>query len=281
MLSHAKTIFKEIYDQLATAYESEEAKNIAYLVLEEVAGLQKTDILIDKTFTYQKNQQAVISDVLKRLLMLEPIQYIFGKTSFYGLELEVNRHVLIPRQETEELVDWIASEHQQTNRILDIGTGSGCIAIALAQKFTTSEVHAWDVSGEALHLARKNANNNRVKVHFLLVDVLSVSSNEVFDLIVSNPPYVLNKEKVDMSLNVLDHEPNTALFVPDQDPLLFYRTICELCNAQLSSGGWLYFEINEAYGKEVVSLLEANNFSNIQIRQDLNGKDRMIRGQKP
>ena len=280
MLSNAKTIFKELSDQLESVYDPEEAKNIAYLILEEVTALDKTDILIEKSYQLSGEPKEKISNILKRLLANEPIQYILGKAAFYGFELSVNEYVLIPRQETEELVDWMIKSKHQAKHILDIGTGSGCIPIALAKHYPSSQVHAWDVSEKALEVAQKNAGDHEVKVYFHLVDVLDQVPDEEFDLIVSNPPYVLEEEKAEMQSNVLDHEPGTALFVPNQDPLLFYRTICEMSVSHLNSSGWLYFEINEKYGQEVVTLMRRFNFHEIEIRQDLNGKDRMVRGQK-
>lgn len=280
MLSNAKTIFRELSDQLASVYGPDEAKNIAYLILEEVTALDKTDILIEKPYQLSGEPKEKISNIIERLLMHEPIQYILGKAAFYGFELSVNEYVLIPRQETEELVDWIIKSDHQVNNMLDIGTGSGCIPIALAKHYPSRRVHAWDVSAGALAVAKENAAANEVNIRFHLVDVLDQVPDEEFDLIVSNPPYVLEEEKAEMQPNVLDHEPGTALFVPNQDPLLFYRTICEISVNNLNSGGWLYFEINEKYGQEVVALMRKFNFHEIEIRQDMNGKDRMVRGQK-
>jgi len=281
MLSTAKTIFRKIDHQLSSVYEPEEAKSLAYIVLEEVTSLNKTDVLVDKPYALPQDQENKISGILARLLDHQPIQYILGKTTFYGLDLLVNQDVLIPRQETEELVDWIIKSHHEAFKLLDIGTGSGCIAISLAKGYPKGEVYAWDISPEALKMAKKNALSNQISVHLNQVDVLSTIPDETFDLIVSNPPYVLEQEQGAMRKNVLDHEPGTALFVPDQDPLIFYRVICKMTTHHLSDGGWLYFEINEAYGQEVVSLMEAYHFKNILVRKDLNGKDRMIRGQKP
>ncbi len=281
MLSNTKTIFKGIVDQLANTYDLEESKNLAYLLMEEVAGLSKTDILAEKTITASEGINQKIEKILRRLLAHEPIQYIFGKAAFYGLDLSVNEHVLIPRQETEELVDWIIKSNHNVERILDIGTGSGCIPIALARGYPSSEIHAWDVSAGALEVATRNAAINDVRIHFQQVDVLSNLPTGQFDLIVSNPPYVLEKEKNEMHSNVLDHEPEAALFVPDHDPLLFYRTISQLSEGHLKPGGWLYFEINEKYGHETASLMKENHFVEIEIRQDLNRKDRMVRGCRP
>ncbi|MBV6640505.1 MAG: peptide chain release factor N(5)-glutamine methyltransferase [Cyclobacteriaceae bacterium] len=280
MLSNAKTIFRELSDQLASVYGPDEAKNIAYLILEEVTALDKTDILIEKPYQLSGEPKEKISNIIERLLMHEPIQYILGKAAFYGFKLSVNEYVLIPRQETEELVDWIIKSDHQVNNMLDIGTGSGCIPIALAKHYPSRRVHAWDVSAGALAVAKENAAANEVNIRFHLVDVLDQVPDEEFDLIVSNPPYVLEEEKAEMQPNVLDHEPGTALFVPNQDPLLFYRTICELSMSHLHSKGWLYFEINERYGQKVIDLMNDHQFTNIEIRQDLNGKDRMVRGQK-
>ena len=280
MLSNAKTIFRELSDQLTSVYDADEAKNIAYLILEEVTALDKTDILIEKPYQLSGEPKEKISNIIERLLMHEPIQYILGKAAFYGFELSVNEYVLIPRQETEELVDWIIKSDHQVNNMLDIGTGSGCIPIALAKHYPSRRVHAWDVSAGALAVAKENAAANEVNIRFHLVDVLDQVPDEEFDLIVSNPPYVLKEEKAEMQTNVLDHEPGTALFVPNQDPLLFYRRICEMSVSHLNSSGWLYFEINEKYGQKVMDLMNDHQFTNIEIRQDLNGKDRMVRGQK-
>jgi release factor glutamine methyltransferase len=231
--------------------------------------------------------------VLSELKKEKPIQYILGETEFYGLPFLVNENTLIPRPETEELVEWIIKstkyEIQSTKlRILDIGTGSGCIAISLAKNFPNAEVSAIDVSEKALATAKKNAEINKVEVDFINVDILKINdlvelptSNfqlpTQFDIIVSNPPYVRNLEKAEIKSNVLEYEPHLALFVEDTDALLFYRKIAQLAQQNLSENGKLFFEINQYLGKETVELLEDLGFKNIELKKDIYGNDRMIR----
>jgi release factor glutamine methyltransferase len=223
----------------------------------------------------------------------KPIQYILGETEFYGLPFLVNVNTLIPRPETEELVEWIIKstnyEIQSTKlRILDIGTGSGCIAISLAKNIPNAEVSAIDVSEKALATAKKNAEINKIVVNFINVDILKINdlaelptSNfqlpTQFDIIVSNPPYVRNLEKAEIKPNVLEYEPHLALFVEDTDALLFYRKIANLAKENLSENGQLFFEINQYLGKETVELLEDLGFKNIELKKDIYGNDRMIR----
>lgn len=222
-------------------------------------------------------------EALARLQQQEPIQYILGETEFFGLSFKVNRSVLIPRPETEELVEWILEDRKQENqqplRILDIGTGSGCIAISLARHLPMAEVTAMDVSEEALAVAKENAERNGLKLNFLQMDILQTESlGQSFDLIVSNPPYVRELEKEQMSPNVLENEPGLALWVKDEDPLLFYRKITQLAQKSLSPQGFLYFEINEAFGRETEQLLIQNSFRT-SLKKDIFGKDRMLKGQ--
>ena len=211
------------------------------------------------------------------------MQYILGTTSFYDLEFEVNNDVLIPRPETEELVAWILSNIEITKsanklKILDIGTGSGCIAISLAKNISNSEVFAIDVSEKALAVAQKNASTNEVKVIFIEENILNTESlHQTFDVIVSNPPYVRNLEKQEIHKNVLDYEPHLALFVEDDDDaLLFYRKIAHLAQKNLSENGQLYFEINQYLGKQMIELLQEKGFKNIELKKDIYGNDRMI-----
>ena len=213
-----------------------------------------------------------------------PIQYLLGKTHFYGLDFEVNENVLIPRPETEELVEWIINENKAIDKkkkvkILDIGTGSGCIAISLAKNLPNAEVYAIDVSKKALETAKRNAISNNVEIIFMLKNVLELEilkSN--YDIIVSNPPYVRNLEKEEIKKNVLDYEPHLALFVEDNDALIFYRKIASLAQKNLLENGQLYFEINQYLGKEMTDLLEEMNFKNIELRKDIYDNDRMIKG---
>jgi release factor glutamine methyltransferase len=231
---------------------------------------------------FSKEEIAIWNEILEKLKQEIPIQYILGTTSFYGLEFEVNQNVLIPRPETEELVDWIISTNdarQQPNnlKILDIGTGSGCIAISLAKNMPKAQVFAIDVSEKALVTAQKNAVINKVEVTFLQKNILETSDLEQqFDIIVSNPPYVRHLEKQEIKKNVLDNEPHLALFVEDHDALLFYKKIAELTQKSTSKNTQLYFEINQYLGSEMIDLLEKRNFKNIQLKKDIYGNDRMI-----
>ena len=227
---------------------------------------------------YDKFQVAI-----ERLKRYEPIQYVIGDTEFYGLEFKVNPSALIPRPETEELVAWIIDEHKKKQQIsiLDIGTGSGCIAVALAKHLVNATVYALDVSLEALSLAKENALTNDVNVEFIEADIFDWNFGDLqFDVIVSNPPYVRELEKEAMSANVLDHEPHLALFVKDDDALLFYRTITKVANKILKPNGQLYFEINESLGKHTNDLLSNSGFSNVELKKDHFQKDRMIKAIK-
>jgi release factor glutamine methyltransferase len=227
---------------------------------------------------YDKFQVAI-----ERLKRYEPIQYVIGDTEFYGLEFKVNPSALIPRPETEELVAWIIDEHKKKQQIsiLDIGTGSGCIAVALAKHLVNATVYALDVSLEALSLAKENALTNDVNVEFIEADIFDWNFGDLqFDVIVSNPPYVRELEKEAMSANVLDHEPHLALFVKDDDALLFYRTITKVANKILKPSGQLYFEINESLGKDTNDLLSNSGFSNVELKKDHFQKDRMIKAIK-
>jgi release factor glutamine methyltransferase len=212
----------------------------------------------------------------------EPYQYVFGKCEFYGLEFRVTPDVLIPRPETEELVEWVLSENSMADRFLDIGTGSGCIAVTLGKKIPAAAIHAWDISDGALAIAAENAAYNGVVVQFLKRDILqSFSAETSFDVIVSNPPYVMESEKVTMEENVLHFEPHEALFVPDNDPLLFYRRIAEVALEMLHEGGRLYFEVNRTKGASICSMLQQRGYLEVESRNDLSGNLRMIKAVKP
>lgn len=229
--------------------------------------------------TVQNFQSALV-----RLKNHEPIQYIIGETEFYGLPFKVNKHTLIPRPETEELVEWILCEfsNQQSTiknqQFLDIGTGSGCIAISLAKNLPNSKICALDISEEALKIARENAEMNKVEVNFFQTDILKTKTlPKKFNIIVSNPPYVRELEKKWMQQNVLNYEPDSALFVTDNDPLLFYRAISKLAKQHLQPNGNLFFEINEYLANELTELLKSENFKNIEVKKDIFGKDRMLK----
>ncbi|NGY35979.1 peptide chain release factor N(5)-glutamine methyltransferase [Flavobacterium sp. XN-5] len=261
-----------------------EAESFFYLILEEKRQLQRIDLALDPELVFSNEEIVGWNSILEQLKLEIPIQYLLGKTSFYGLDFEVNEKVLIPRPETEELVEWIVKENSKTEglkdlKILDIGTGSGCIAISLAKNIPNAKVYAIDVSENALATAQKNATLNEVDVTFITQNILETEDlDQQFDIVVSNPPYVRNLEKQEIKKNVLDNEPHLALFVEDDDALIFYRKIAELAQKNLSENGRLFFEINQYLGKEMVELLTEMNFKNIELRKDIYGNDRMIRG---
>lgn len=273
-------------NELKSIYDEKEVESFFYIVLEAFHQMKRIDFALQPDFELDSIQLLQWETVLSQLVEQKPIQYILGETEFFGLPFYVNENTLIPRPETEELVDWIIQQSKVESRkskvkILDIGTGSGCIAISLAKNLPNAEVYALDVSDKALEVAKKNAKNNNVDVHFLHQSILEKDNlNQIFDIIVSNPPYVRNLEKEEIKKNVLDFEPHLALFVEDNDALLFYRKIAQLAQKNLSEGGQLYFEINQYLGKEMVNLLEIYKFSNIELRKDIYGNDRMIRSTK-
>ncbi|MFA9190330.1 peptide chain release factor N(5)-glutamine methyltransferase [Flavobacterium sp. FZUC8N2.13] len=278
---------------LSVIYDEGEAESFFYLILEEKKQLKRIDLALQPDLVFSEEEIGIWNSILEQLKLEVPVQYLLGKTHFYGLEFEVNENVLIPRPETEELVDWIVSNNQITKstnplRILDIGTGSGCIAISLAKNIPNAQVFAIDVSEKALATAKKNAVMNQVEVHFIKTDILNINDLEElptsnfqlpahFDIIVSNPPYVRNLEKEEIKKNVLDNEPHLALFVEDNNALIFYKKIAELAQKNLSQNGQLFFEINQYLGKEMINLLENMNFKNVELRKDIYGNDRMTK----
>ena len=273
--------------ELTPIYDAGEAESFFYLIVEEKHQLKRIDLALHPDLVFSEAEIVVWNSILEQLKQEIPVQYLLGKTSFYGLDFEVNENVLIPRPETEELVGWIlkrqklnpeTSGESQNIRILDIGTGSGCIAISLAKNLPNTTVFAIDVSEKALATAKKNAENNSVNVTFINQNILETGDlQQQFDIIVSNPPYVRNLEKEEIKKNVLDNEPHLALFVEDNDALIFYKKIAELAQKNLSENGQLYFEINQYLGKEMVDLLQKMNFAAIELRKDIYGNDRMIR----
>lgn len=277
-----KEIIAHITSQLIDLYPQDEAQALAWWIVEESTGLSRNEILTGCKGTKNiPNLQTIID----RLHHFEPIQYIFGRSEWYGLDLKVTSDTLIPRPETAELVDRINHEEAHTNnlplRVLDIGTGSGCIAIALKKAHPEWEVMGIDISEGAIEVAKENAKRNEVEVEFRVADIFrtlkerelrdSIDKNPPYDIVVSNPPYICEREKEEMRPNVLDYEPHTALFVPDEDPLKFYRRI-----ASLHLGSLLFFEINEAYPKEIATMLSGLNYSDIQLSKDVYGKARII-----
>lgn len=267
---------------LLTFYDEMEAESFFYLLLENKHQLRRIDLALDVDSVFSENEILNWNAILEKLKIQIPIQYIIGTTYFYGLEFFVDENVLIPRPETEELVDWIVKLNSKLSKkknlkILDIGTGSGCIAVSLAKNIPNSEVFAIDVSEKVLAIAKKNAILNKVPVTFLYKNILETKDlSQKFDIIVSNPPYVRNLEKAEIKPNVLDNEPHLALFVPDNDPLIFYKKIAELAAANLNPNGQLFFEINQYLGKETQELLESIGLKNIELRKDIYGNDRMI-----
>jgi release factor glutamine methyltransferase len=272
-------IVYEIRDALRGHYPDSEALSLAKMLLTEAFGFSILELYGGKDKEISGNRLRDLHEMLSRLKKNEPIQYIIGTESFCGLTFEVNPDVLIPRPETQELVRWIESDWKSVPcRVLDIGTGSGCISISLAKFLEDAKVESWDISEGALQVARRNCVRNEVEVLLRQQDVLSaVPEGELYQVIVSNPPYICEKEKVDMDANVLDWEPETALFVPDADPLLFYRKIAELGISMLCEGGALYFEINRAYGEETLRMLEGLGYRQLELRKDDFGNDRMIK----
>ena len=263
-------------------YDEMEAESFFYLLLENKHQLRRIDLALDVDSVFSENEILNWNAILEKLKIQIPIQYIIGTTHFYGLEFFVDENVLIPRSETEELVDWIVKLNSKLSKkknlkILDIGTGSGCIAVSLAKNIPNSEVFAIDVSENALAIAKNNAILNKGPVTFLHKNILETKDlSQKFDIIVSNPPYVRNLEKAEIKPNVLDNEPHLALFVPDNDPLIFYKKIAELAAANLNPNGQLIFEINQYLGKETQELLESIGLKNIELRKDIYGNDRMI-----
>ena len=277
--------YEEVWKRLTTVYDDHEAKAVARYLLEIRYGFTMTDILCGKVESLSEEE---LMALLNRLLKGEPVQYVTGVAEFGGRHLHVEPGVLIPRPETAELCQWIVSSLHTPHsslHILDIGTGSGCIACTLAAELPGSKVTAWDISDEALRIAQENAQNSHVHINIEKVDILSISHSTLltphsskYNIIVSNPPYICNKEREGMEQNVLDHEPSLALFVPDEDPLLFYRAITRFAKTALQDGGNLYFEINPLYAQPLEQLMQDEGFSDIRFRYDSFGKQRFARG---
>ena len=273
--------YRQLWQRLVPVYGEGEAQAIARLIYEVRYGLTLSDLLMGRDSSVPQDE---LEQIAIRLERQEPVQYILGQADFYGRTFVVNEHVLIPRPETEELCQWIIAT--DATNILDIGTGSGCIAITLAAEMPKAEVTAWDISEEALKVAEENAKRTNVHVKFEQVDALHLTSDichqtsDAFDLIVSNPPYICNKERETMEANVLEHEPHTALFVPNDDPLLFYRAIAQYGQTALKEGGWLYFEINPLYAEDLRAILSKMSYYDIEIKEDQYGKQRMIRAKR-
>ena len=271
---------QHIQSELQGLYPETEIKSFCYLIIEKLTGFSRTEIFVNKNTPFSIEQQHLLESFIDKLKKYVPIQYILGETEFFGLPFLVNESVLIPRPETEELVDWIKNEneHHAEWQILDIGTGSGCIAISLKHEFSNSTVDAFDISETALETAKSNANMNKVEVHFAAVDILNAPGfSKKWNIIVSNPPYITENEKGNILPNVLENEPHLALFVPDNDPLLFYRKIAHFAQRHLQPNGKLYFEINRNAGLSCIELLTEMGFSEVTLKKDIYGNDRMVR----
>lgn len=275
--------------QLFELYDDREAGNIADLVMENISGWTKIDRVVNKTVPLSSLQLQQLNDYTKALMANKPLQYVLHEAWFFGMKLYVDENVLIPRPETEELADWIVKDNisskfivhsSQVSNVLDIGTGSGCIPLAVKKNLPGFEVHAADISGGALQVAKKNAVAHELDIHFYLLDILDAAAWQPlppFDIIVSNPPYIPQSDKSSMAANVLQYEPHLALFVDNEDPLLFYRAIAAFAHSHLKPGGYIYLEIHEEMAQAAIALYREKGFTNIELRKDLQGRDRMLR----
>jgi release factor glutamine methyltransferase len=279
--------YKQLLAQLYEVYDTREAANIADMVIEHVTGQRKIERILYKDLPVSEEQQHTLETYIQQLLQHKPIQYVLGEAWFAGMKLYVNENVLIPRPETEELVEWIVEEVgsgkskvQSNLSIIDIGTGSGCIPIALKKRLINADVYAVDISEGALEVAKKNAEQQEVDIHFSQINFLDNRQWEqlrLFDVIVSNPPYVKKSEEQTMAKNVLQYEPHVALFVPDEDALKFYKAIAEFAKTHLNTGGHVFVEINEALGQHVGELFVQSGLKDVTLKKDMQGKDRMIK----
>lgn len=272
-----KELEKEYIQSLNQFYDTEESKSIFYLSATSILKVTQSELLIKKDRILTEKDSDDLTRVLDVLKTGKPVQQVLGETVFYGLPLKINEHVLIPRPETEELVDWVIKEiKEKKETILDIGTGSGCISIAIKKHLPALSFSALDISAEALKVASANAILNGTNIDFIEADILSYSSDKSYDVVVSNPPYIRQLEKADMHKNVIAYEPHSALFVSDDDPLIFYKAISDFAYTNLNPNGYLFFEINEFLWEETLQILIDKGFKNIELKKDMQGKDRMI-----
>lgn len=284
-----RNAFEQYVKSLSSVYEKAEAESITRLLFEERAGLDSAAIITLGNETMSEAKANDLAWKLIRLMKGEPVQYVLGYCYWFGLKLKVNKHVLIPRPETEELVEWVIQEEGKNSsqkhrdiekkNILDIGTGSGCIAIALKKNLRDTDVTAVDISEDALTVARGNAADSGVSVNFITGDIINPhfsDGDSSFDIIVSNPPYIMESEKSTLHTNVIGYEPKEALFAPDEDPLIYYKAIIRFANRHLMNGGRLYFEINPVFAEQLILLLTAGQFNHAEVKSDLSGKPRML-----
>ena len=281
-----KEILNVFHKELDTIYGNNEVDSFFNILIDYYLNLKRITLVMQPEYTISKEEEQPLFEALSRLKLEEPIQYILGETEFFGLVFKVNQNTLIPRPETEELVQWIIEDYKdnlEQIKILDIGTGTGCIPISLAKNLPKAKVKALDISTKALEVAKQNAELNAAEVDFIEQNILDTyhteldSASQKFDVIVSNPPYVRELEKAEMKGNVLKHEPELALFVDNTNPLIFYKAITEFATHSLKAGGTLYFEINQYLGAEMIQLLEDFNFKDIELKKDMFGNNRMIK----
>lgn len=283
MLMTLQEAYRLACNTLETIYDNREAANIANLVMENISGYNRMDRLMHAHTSLTSSQQTQLQHYLSLLSKHTPVQYVLQEAWFYGMPLFVNENVLIPRQETEELVDWIIQDNKSRESklcILDIGTGSGCIPVALKKNLPTAEVHAIDISRKALEVAERNARQQQTSIHFHEMNILqqqTLSALPTFDIIVSNPPYIPLMDKATMHNNVVEHEPHLALFVNDEDPLLFYRAIATFSKHHLTANGTIYLELHEMLGLATMEVFSSAGFVNSTLKKDMQGKDRMLK----
>lgn len=276
-----RTISEQIYQKRSDIYTIEECRHISMMLMEHYLGQQRNDVLLNRQLQFSTEAESMLEAAIERVINFEPIQYVIGETYFYDRAFYVSSAVLVPRRETEELTDLIIREQRQHEglTLLDIGTGSGCIAITLQKELRSAQVSAMDISQEALAVAKANAIRHGAEIDWLLENILQYEGSSArYDIIVSNPPYVQKSEAAEMKKNVLDFEPSAALFVSNEKPLIFYDRIAQLCtqNKLLHKGGQLYFEINETYGANIIALLQGYGFSQVLLKKDMQGKDRIV-----
>lgn len=275
----SKKIYNIIVEEITPLYGVEEARQLTKILLEEILKISFEKIMIDEKVDYSSLLNEQLFEKVKLLKSYMPIQYVLGKANFYGRDFFVNPNVLIPRSETEELIKEIVTDYKQKGlKVLDIGSGSGCIGVTLGLELKDSKITCMDIDGEVLKITQKNASHHGVEISCTQEDILSVDQlPEEYDIIVSNPPYVTEAEKQQMRKNVLKYEPSKALFVSDSNPLIFYKKIIELAKRSLKEKGKLYFEINEQFGLEMMALCDDSGYSSIGLIKDINGKDRFIK----
>ncbi len=276
-----KELKNYLRSELSNTYPKEELEQVIFIITGHITGYNRAEQVLQASEKLDENTPGRVEKIISRLKKQEPVQYVLGSTEFYGFPFYVSKGVLIPRRETEELVRWVSEvlqREEEKTSLLDIGTGSGCIAISLKKLFPRLKVQAWDVSGEALSVAKNNAKLNNVTVEFENKDILEEATDKKFDVIVSNPPYVLESDKKQMNRNVLAYEPGEALFVPDDEALKFYHAIAVFASSNLKEKGTLFLEIHEEKGNEIEGLLKKYGFSEIDLKKDMQGKPRMVRG---